>query len=113
MRPGAAARRSASSGVCSTREVLELGQGRLQLGEEVVEEVEVAREVVAALGRGRGRVARLLDEVDDVLAALGEPPMIRSESALRSRMIVFWSARIFSHLLELGAAPARRGGSPR
>ena len=53
-------------------EVAELDQRRPQLGEEVVEEVEVRGEVVAALGRGRRGVARLLDELDDVLAALGE-----------------------------------------
>ena len=53
-------------------EVVELGHRRPQLGEEVVEQGEVLREVVAALGRGVGRARRLLDEADDVRAALVE-----------------------------------------
>ena len=53
-------------------DLVELGERRLQLGEEVVEDLEVAREVVAARERGVGRVGRALDEVDDVLAALGQ-----------------------------------------
>ena len=48
--------------------VVELGQRRPQLGDVVVEQVEPARDVLAALERGRGDVLGLVDEVDDLLA---------------------------------------------
>ena len=55
------------------RQVVELGERRAQLGEEVVEDLEVAREVLAAREREISAVSRgLLDEADDVLAAVGE-----------------------------------------
>ena len=53
-------------------EVAELGHDRLQLEQEVVEQVEVLGELDAARGRDAGGVLGLVDEPDDVLAALGQ-----------------------------------------
>ena len=95
------------------REVAELDEGRAQLGEEVVEQVEVGGEVLAPLGRrGRG-VARLLDELDDVLAALGEA----ADDAVGVRVEVaddpVLAREDVERLAAADAAPERRGGSRR
>ena len=111
--PGAAARRSVSSGVFVRASVVELGQGRLQLGEEVVEDLEVAREIVAAGDRGLGGVAGLGDEADDVLAALGQLADHRVGVHVEVADDPVLRGQDRGDLAAAGRAPGRRAGSPR
>ncbi len=95
------------------RDVPELDHRRLELDEEVVEQVEVAREVVASLSRGRRGLAGVLDEGRDVLAAIGE----------RADDLVGVHVQVADHGVLAAEEPqarrggprarARRGGSPR
>jgi hypothetical protein len=54
------------------REVPELGHDGPQLEQEVVEQIEVPRQLLAALGGDPPRVLGLVDEAGHVLAAVGE-----------------------------------------
>ncbi len=92
-------------------EVVELGHRRPELCQEVVEEGEVLRQVVAAGVGDRGGVLRLLDEPDDVLAALGEladdPVRVRVEVA-DDRVLARQQLRDLARLLERRGAAADR-----
>ena len=77
-------------------QAVELDEAGPQLGEEVVEQAEVRRDVVAARGRDRRRVLGLVDEVGDLVAALGE---------LADRL-----ARVLVQLADRGALAAQGPG---